>query len=328
MKKQWVVMGLLMFAAQAAWAGGEKGSGGGTAEAQLLVVADNLATFVQQCGVSPACGLTSEENTLIQKIWAELISRNPVSPIEFRSEGEYPGFFTINGVVRAAKTNLVRGATIYVNQDLLYPAGPTGARGPISFAAMAGLLTHEYGHHQGVEDEGTLNLLGAKVQAFMSGSYSEVFRQDLSVLNFETYDPATGATPHAQLFQRDDYTLTDITEGLEEAIPPESKKDWLCLKPVGFLIRNLHSVRGAAADAGDGYVIHRSQGNLEVACLVMKDSNHITTFGRYQLRISVRIDQKLIIGKDGMGSFTPAKYNGVKTFEFFDCTDPKETRCH
>ena len=309
---------LVIQGVSAAWAGGEKGSGGGTAESAMLVAPKNLASYLRVCAASSSCGLDERQKALLLKIDEELASLDPTSMIEFKSEAEDPGFFMIGGVIRAAKTMLQRGAKIYVNRDLLYPSDISGHPQPLSYAASVGLLTHEFGHHQGIADETSLDLLGSKLQSFMNGSVQQSWL-GLMIINFDAYVPKQGVFPHAQIFQKDSSGMVDITDGFWEAASAMSSAP--CgVKAVGYRIDNLHSLK--LMEAGEDYQVYFNQANLWFACeMGTEDRSHVIMALNNQVQIRVRLD--------GNFSQTPlmTKVTG-KWFEFYNCSDKTETRCH
>jgi hypothetical protein len=315
------MLALTALFAGSTWAGDDKGSGGGTAEAAVLMAAKNLASYHRLCVASKNCGLDADQKALVARIGEELGSLDPMKLIEFKNEKDSPGFFRIGGVTRAAITRTERGATIYVNRDLLYPKDAAGREGPLSYAGTVALLTHEFGHHQGIHEEAPLELLGAKLQLFMGGSVSET-ANGLILINFYTFDSKTGTYPHTQLLERDDFGITDTSDGVAEAVFAAHASTPSCDRPVGFWISNIHTVRMRDEDFGPDFMWTRSQGNLWVVCDNLEGTN-VSGYHSHDIRISTRVDHNGPLTQTGT-----FKYRGVKSLEFFDCTQSSETRCH
>lgn len=222
-------------------AGNEKG-GAGIAENNLLFAYWNLENYITLCQASAGCQLTEGESKTLGQIKANLAEeRKTKDPLVFKSEGKEPGFFLIEGLVRIAKTGYRVGDVIHVNTDLLYPPVTVNMVGvpaygrPFDLPNAVSLLVHELGHHLGIKDHASLDLLGSKVQTIMRTTTQEVDGGPeerhliATAINF-------GGVSFADLIVRDERHLHSLTAQLREGLKcPEGKG------PLGgFWIWNLH----------------------------------------------------------------------------------------
>ena len=117
-----------------------------------------LQIYVKACLADPTgCQITEAEKTLLTGVLFDLQNEGPLN---FISARQNPGKFEAAGTHRIAATTLHRGDAIYINVDEL---------ASIDYAGAVAILTHEFGHHEGVTDtnDRVLDVLGSKVREFM-----------------------------------------------------------------------------------------------------------------------------------------------------------------
>ena len=166
--KIWALAGGLcgLWGAAASYAGDEANNGGGAGEATISYVYERLDYFVGPCLGNRACLADPARRDLLERV----LRLPRTGGLEFHSESREPGFFMLDGAVRAAKTSLTPGAVIYVNRDLLYAKNAQGAWAALDTGAAVAILVHELGHQTGEPDHDRLDRLGAEVRAFLSRS--------------------------------------------------------------------------------------------------------------------------------------------------------------
>lgn len=142
------------------------GNGAGVVEGNFQHAFQSLETVLPACLQNEYCQLTdSEKDTLATIYVLATVNNDNRDRFIFLSEKQNPGFFTTGETEgnRIAKTFPRVGSPIYVNTDLLYNDGQPA----LNFAAISSLIIHELGHQAGVEDHQYLDVIGAKVAAFM-----------------------------------------------------------------------------------------------------------------------------------------------------------------
>ena len=162
---------LMVILASHANAGGgsEVGNGAGLAEVNFAFAYTNMGRYLDACLASSSCQVTEQEKVTLSYIKAALPleqARNAGHPLVFKSEQQESGFFVIDGLLRVAKTGDEVGSSIYVNLDLIY-TNETNPPQPAGVLTATAILIHELGHHQGIKNHQQLDLLGAKVHAFL-----------------------------------------------------------------------------------------------------------------------------------------------------------------
>ena len=183
-----------------------------TARASVQVYAK--ACLADQAG----CQITDSEKSLITGIVFDMQNEGALN---FISARQNPGRFESAGTHRIAATTLHRGDPIYINVDEL---------DSIDYAGAVAILTHEFGHHEGVTDtdDRVLDVLGSKVREFMLG-HAEVSglseynqpRSGMFIFNAPG-ERVSGAT--SQVFVYDAHGITSVDAQLD--------RDFSC--PVGL----------------------------------------------------------------------------------------------
>ena len=171
--KLWTAI-LFLLLCSGAWAGGGSsiGNGAGLAEQNFIYAFQSLPKAIGQCLILPTC-VQNEDPRLLREIGElaqDLLDQaRPEEPIlQFVSAAEKPGFFdTAPGQPhRIAKTDLFRGAKVFVNVDQLYTdlGQPT-----LDLATISAILVHEFGHQTGEVDHRKLDRLAARVRGALAG---------------------------------------------------------------------------------------------------------------------------------------------------------------
>ncbi|MBK7959821.1 MAG: hypothetical protein IPK04_00470 [Bdellovibrionales bacterium] len=157
------------------------GNGGGIVEQNFQFAHINLPWILTLCLSSRQC-VSGQEKEVLFKIKESLPSELKTKPaLIFESGAANPARFNLHGQPRVAVTGDHVGDPIYLNLDLLYGISSAGKVEVAGVGAAIAILVHELAHHQGTyqsqEDERFLDLLGAKVRAYMATEI-EVLRTD------------------------------------------------------------------------------------------------------------------------------------------------------
>ncbi len=161
-----IALPLLLASAGFAAGGGdwEVNNGGSLTSRTVQTAYYKIDALGRACLGSDACRLTAKERELLGRIVASMNEEYRLQPaIRFESERKRPGFFLIDGEVKAAKTGGQVGAPIFFNSDMLYVRNFHGQVEAISFGDAVAQILHELGHHHGDHSHGELDVLGAKV---------------------------------------------------------------------------------------------------------------------------------------------------------------------
>lgn len=177
---------LVLLASLAHASGGDfVGNGASFIEIQTQVLFTSIRAPLELCLNSSECGLTETEATWLRGILDGLDRES--DRIYFESEKQTPGFFLIEGEVKAAKTGLGVGSPIYLNRDFV--------NADTSTAFLIALLVHELGHHLGVRDHRALDLLGSKVAHVASARTQTGWHYSFPKLGYQAL-----ASPHVDHF--------------------------------------------------------------------------------------------------------------------------------
>ncbi|MCM2278687.1 MAG: hypothetical protein NDJ89_11490 [Oligoflexia bacterium] len=151
---------------------------GSNASQQIILFAwKNLARPIELCLIQPSCGLTSEEKSLLLRLYKRFPTEFSKTRISF--EPESSGLFKpqADSAHRIAVTGNTEGSPIIFNADAIAfsPENPP----PVDLFTATAILVHELGHHQGMSDtlDRALDQLGAKVQALLR-KQTQVLRLD------------------------------------------------------------------------------------------------------------------------------------------------------
>lgn len=150
--------------------GDEVRNGGGLAENYIIFAMKSLDHSIDLCLLQNSCASKPGERDILKQIKIALPEEIKKDVIQFSSEAEKPGFFTIDGYPRLAVTGDHVGSTIYYNLDLLYRNGTVA----MNYGQAIQSLIHELGHHHGIVDHNQLEVLGAEVRAANDGSINDV----------------------------------------------------------------------------------------------------------------------------------------------------------
>ncbi len=155
-----------------AFAGDQVGNGAGLAEQRFMLATKQLPAFGKFLLASRSPLLSAKDRDLLESIinsYDEELAKNP-SIISFKSGKKHPGFFTINGQEKVAKTTTSLGDTIFINKDLIYENNQ-GKIEAMALNEIIGILFHEFAHHQGIIDEEYLEHFGAITSALIHPSF-------------------------------------------------------------------------------------------------------------------------------------------------------------
>lgn len=319
----------VFFAALALGASGfaadREGNGDGPAEQNAAFAALNLVSYIDACLASQVCGATQEEQGLLRGIRAEVLEFPPATRIEFKSEAAEPGFFDTGEPSRIAKTGSALGDAIFFNRDLMYPRDPIGRIVPMDIPALVGILVHELGHHQGIQDEESLDSLGAKVRGFLLGDFFQV--SNFTVVN------RFGTWPSAQVLMRDSFSMTDQSPRLFEEISSQHPcvSGELEGELKGFQFLNVHSIRGSQWEVGMREYWIWIQGDLSAACEGTPAGfpGVIVQWGGNQFRLGFKME---VSSDDGSNGGFNLRYTGERKIEVFPCGallgSFVDSRCH
>ena len=186
-----LLIAVTLLASSIGWARGDVvGNGIGLAERRFRYVFENLEGFIGLCLSANMCRLSPQETDLALKIMKAMpIERGHKRPIQFKSEKKNPGFFLIDGQIKAAKTGLQIGSPIYINSDMTVRTTFYGQKEAMDEPEVLAILIHELGHHHGIKDEAQLDNFASKFQTALLASLQRVelgFRTaniQVSVLN-------------------------------------------------------------------------------------------------------------------------------------------------
>lgn len=274
-------------------AGTEVRNGGGTAEQNVIFAYLNLELYTSNCLNSSRCGLDPNEKALLTEIRNALPrERETKNQLQFISGSERPGFFTVNGKERAAVTGANVGDIIYINLDFLYTLNEADQLTAMDIGTATGILVHEMGHHAGISDEISLDLLGAKVNTFLnqrtetaywSDSFSDRFQIKATNISFENFDRVSSQLIFESTNFFGESYIIDASPSVQVLLDASA----ICLnrggKFAGFLLRNIHWSRKAAKygiQAGG-----KLYSQLTIACRI--DTANVEYENRYDLAIIV-----------------------------------------
>lgn len=149
--------------------GDEVRNGGGFAEQYLTYALKTMPQIIERCLTSVFCARDINQRELLKKIKASIPMEIDTEVLTFISNQQKPGFFIIDGVERLAVTGNYVGSPIYYNLNLLYQYGDSR----IKLGQAVQSLVHELGHHQGVTDHNSLEMLGSEVRKMVDSVLME-----------------------------------------------------------------------------------------------------------------------------------------------------------
>lgn len=150
--------------------GDEVRNGGGFAEQYLTYALKTMPKTIERCLESIFCVTNPKSRELLKKIKASIPMEIDSEVLKFVSNQQRPGFFTIDGVERLSVTGNYVGSPIYYNLNLLYQYGDVR----IKLGQAVQSLVHELGHHHGVTDHNSLEMLGSEVRRMVDSVLMEV----------------------------------------------------------------------------------------------------------------------------------------------------------
>lgn len=139
--------------------GDEVRNGGGLIEQYFTYALKILPNAIDRCLASHACSKNLSQKELLIKIKNSHQEEINAGILKFYSAHPTPDFFMIDGVERLAITGNYVGSPIYYNVKMLYDED---VRIELGHAIQS--LIHELGHHHGVVDHNSLELLGSEVR--------------------------------------------------------------------------------------------------------------------------------------------------------------------
>jgi len=140
--------------------GDEVRNGGGLIEQYFTYGLKILPYAIDRCLSSFKCAHNDAQRELLIKIKDSHHLEINAGVLKFYSAHPTPGFFMIDGVERLAITGNYVGSPIYYNTKMLYDNDEV--RIELGHAIQS--LIHELGHHHGVVDHDSLELLGSEVR--------------------------------------------------------------------------------------------------------------------------------------------------------------------
>lgn len=288
--------------AQIRLGGDDVGNGGGLAEKNFVMAAQNLEAYSQLCLSLPACRLDESERAVLWAIVQSMpVQRMNKTQLQFLSERARPGFFILQGQPKVAKTGSRIGDPIYINVDLIYMQNGFGGIEAISIPEALAVLIHEYGHHVSQKSHAELDLLGVKVSLFLKNRIQHTpvlpWNQSVSVTTVQ-------AAPNLQSFPQvllnigsEIWNLTALVEQsvfcpvLNIPIPilPFPDLQLGRERPLGVYLHNLHW-ESASRDSASGRFT--SKANLTHIC--PSGTGFLSGVNSFRLRIDfgVELDER------------------------------------
>lgn len=288
------------FSAQAfSFLGGDDvGNGGGLAEKNFLIAAQNLESYSQLCLSLDACRLDmTEREVLAAIVYSMPQQRLGKSQIQFRSEKQEPGFFILNGEPKVAKTGSRVGDPIYINTDMIYAKNGFGTIEALSIPDALAILLHEYGHHVSRLSHSELDLLGVKVSLFLKNRIQHTpvlpWNQQVSVTMIQAQ--------HLQSFPQvllnigpEIWNLSEMVKhsvfcpvfNIPIPILPFPDLQLGRQKPLGVYLHNLHWTSAARESATGDF---SSRANLTHVC--PSGTGFLTGVNSFRLRIEFSVER-------------------------------------
>lgn len=150
--------------------GDEVRNGGGLIEQYFTYGLKILPYAIDRCLSSFRCANSATHRELLIKIRDSHRLELDAGVLKFYLAHPTPDFFMIDGVERLAITGNYVGSPIYYNMKMLYDKEDT--RIELGHAIQS--LIHELGHHHGVVDHDSLELLGSEVRRVIETISMEV----------------------------------------------------------------------------------------------------------------------------------------------------------
>jgi hypothetical protein len=134
-----------------------------SAETWLTFFYTKMSEYLKICLAESHCTESQWQKNVLGAILNNMNrERSAADTLRFESGQANPALFTVNGVIKSAVTGLAPGHPIFFNLDYLYLIEKDREL-PLSTDVLLSLLIHELGHHAGVEDHASLDLLGQSV---------------------------------------------------------------------------------------------------------------------------------------------------------------------
>lgn len=106
--------------------GSNTGTGGGLAEAHIAYSYISLDKFIQLCKSNAACVTSPQQASYLDELAAGTRDeRKNVTP-RFKAEKDDPGFFVVDGVEQAIRTDRAVGSEVWFNLDKIYVTESAG----------------------------------------------------------------------------------------------------------------------------------------------------------------------------------------------------------
>jgi hypothetical protein len=207
--------------------GGETQNGGGAAEQNFGYALAILKPLYEMCLSEGNCVRSDSQAVILNGILNHLDEELRADTIlRFESGATDPERFFLDGQVRIAVTGLTVGSPIYVNRDLIYRRDGASVT-PYAVSEAVGVLTHELGHHQGITDHDTLDVLAGNVRAFFESSqdhlrldtFTDFFDEAHVVLNvFHTRDDAAPYAHRSHFWLSVDSRVFDLNAEIQKKL--------------------------------------------------------------------------------------------------------------
>jgi len=293
-------------------------NGGGISEKNIVYGYQELPRFIDLCLNTESCQLSENELKVLSLIKGAYPQElKAAEAIKFASEKKQPGFFTIDGQVKIAKTGGKVGDPIYFNVDLLYPKNSQGQVEPFSIADGISHLIHELGHHHGITAHTELDLLGVKVSLVLQRyiQTTPLLPHSHEVSAVAINDRSGKGFPQILLYVFGD--VINVSAEFENTVKcskvtvPISSDDTDDLKlgatkPVGTIFHNVHWTEFKLKDDEGDFAI---KGNLSNFC--RNDSRVNFNDNRYKALIKFDVEKN----KDGVFKFKKGSLKVKQKFE-------------
>lgn len=262
------------FNAMSANSGDEVRNGGGIAEQYLTYALKTLPRSIDLC-LQRQCVKDQKQKDLLLKIQNSIPLELQTEVLQFTSNQRRPGLFIINGVERLAVTADYVGAPIYYNVGMLYNNGI-----PLTLGGAIQSLVHELGHHQGVEDHDSLEVLGSEVrknfESFVMETpyhfqgpgrmYKNMELKAISIRSGSTLNNASGSLE--LIFTDDTVNISSLFESLKLKCDSNASKPIISSSLQFF---NLHwKYQANELDSSEKYL----SGNVMIYCRDIYSRSH------------------------------------------------------
>jgi hypothetical protein len=163
------------------FAGQETRNGAGAAEQNFAYALTILKSLYKSCLNSNNCISDFGQKAVLTLIYRDISHEGAqLPPLDFDRSRLQLEDFIVDGQERIAFTDMIPGAKIYINRNLIYRKSAAGLLIPYSIGEAISLLTHELGHQAlpTFTNHAYLDLIGAQVRAFYERENPRVIKDD------------------------------------------------------------------------------------------------------------------------------------------------------